>query len=144
MTAPASAMDIADHHTCAEACVQGLAARGAAQARDDDEAKRLLDSLRGRGNKVTEAWQKLVTTARHEAAGKRSYSPFDKDKTAGKALLYTVLDESAISRAARWPCSSRTRATVFPRSVPKDAFVLSRTKRSPSDTAMYDAPAGDT
>jgi hypothetical protein len=94
MTAPASAMDIADHHAYAEACVQALAARGAAQARDDDEAKRLLDSLRGRGNKVLEAWQKLVTTARHEAAGKRSYSPFDKDKTAGKALLYTVLDDN--------------------------------------------------
>ena len=94
LTAPASAMDIEDHHAYAEACVEALAARGAGQARDADEAKLLHDSLRGRGNKVLEAWQKLVTTARHDAAGKRSYSPFDKDKTAGKALLYTVLDDN--------------------------------------------------
>jgi hypothetical protein len=94
MTAPASAMAIGDHQAYAEACVQAIARRGAAQADDDDEAKRLLATLRGRGTKVIEAWQKLVTTARHEAAGKRSYSPFDKDKTAGKALLYTVLDEN--------------------------------------------------
>jgi hypothetical protein len=93
MTAPASAMDIAAHQAHANACIEAIAARGARQARDDDEAKRMRDSLRGRGNKVIEAWQKLVATARHEAAGKRSYSPFDKDKTAGKALLYTVLDD---------------------------------------------------
>jgi hypothetical protein len=94
MTAPASAMDIADHRAYAEACIQALAERGAGQARDDDEASRLLDTLRRRGNRVLEAWQKLVAIARHEAAGKRSYSPFDKDKTAGKALLYTVLDDN--------------------------------------------------
>jgi hypothetical protein len=93
MTAPASAMDIAAHHAHASACIEAIAARGARQARNDEEAIRLRDSLRGRGNKVVEAWQKLVATARHEAAGKRSYSPFDKDKTAGKALLYTVLDD---------------------------------------------------
>jgi hypothetical protein len=94
MTAPASAMDIADNRAYAEACIQALAERGAGQARDDDEASRLLDTLRRRGNRVLEAWQKLVGIARHEAAGKRSYSPFDKDKTAGKALLYTVLDDN--------------------------------------------------
>jgi len=33
--------------------------------------------------------------ARHEAAAKRQYSPYDKDKAAGKPLLFTVVDDNA-------------------------------------------------
>jgi hypothetical protein len=32
----------------------------------------------------------------------------------------------------------------FLRRVPKDGLLLTRTNRSPSDTGVYDAPAGDT
>ena len=94
MTAPASAMEIEAHRTYAEACVDALAERGGRQPRGNDDALEMQGSLQDRGNKVVEAWQKLVTIARHEAAGKRCYSPFDKDKTAGKALLYTVVDDN--------------------------------------------------
>jgi len=46
------------------------------------------------------------------------------------------MSRSAVSRATRWPRWSRIRATVLPRDVCKDGFVLTRTKRSPSDTAV--------
>ena len=94
MTAPTSAMEIETHRQYAEACVEALAERGGRQPRGNDDAIQMRESLRDRGEKVIEAWQKLVKVARHEAAGKRSYSPFDKDKTAGKPLLYTVIDDN--------------------------------------------------
>ena len=79
-----------------------MATRGADQARDDDESKRMRDSLRGRGNKVVEAWEKLVATARHEAAGKRSYSPFDKDKTAITEEILAFIKDAATKTPGKY------------------------------------------
>lgn len=53
----------------------------------------MTETLRDRGMKLLESWTKLIKEARDEAAAKRCYSPFDKDKTAGKPLLFTVIDE---------------------------------------------------
>ena len=94
LTPAASAMEIEAHRQYAEACVAALAELGGRQPRGNDDAIQMRESIRDRGDKVIEAWQKLVKIARHEVAGSRSYSPFDKDKTAGKALLYTVIDDN--------------------------------------------------
>ena len=93
MTAPAAAMDIETHRKLADECVEVLAKRGGEQCGDAEECARLTKGLRDRADKIIEAWQKLTKEARHEGGTKRSYSKFDKDKTAGKPLLFTVIDD---------------------------------------------------
>ncbi|HEX7602713.1 MAG TPA: helicase-related protein, partial [Polyangiaceae bacterium] len=95
MTPASAAMDIAAHHAGAEACVNALAKRGGDQNDEADDAARIAESLGDRGRKILETWEKLAREARHEAAAKRQYSPYDKDKTAGKPLLFTVVDDNA-------------------------------------------------
>jgi len=92
MTAPAAAMEIEAHRKLAEACVEVLAQRGARLALDQEDFAKAHDALRDRGMKIVEAWTKLVKEARHEAAAKRSYSEFDRDKSAGRPLLFTATD----------------------------------------------------
>ena len=94
MTPATAAMEIETHRKLAEACVEALATRGGNQTRDNEDFTKMTDALRDRGMKLIESWTKLVRTARHEAATKRSYSPYDKDKAAGKPLLFTVVDEN--------------------------------------------------
>lgn len=102
MTPPAGAMAIDAHRALAEACVKELADRGARHTTslEAEEITRLESSLRQRGLKLIDAWEKLVKTARDEGATKRAYSPFDRDKTAGKPLLYTVIDEQQPERGS--------------------------------------------
>jgi len=38
--------------------------------------------------------EKLVHEARHEAAARRCYSPYDKDRSAGRPLLFGITDEN--------------------------------------------------
>ncbi|MBK6692739.1 MAG: hypothetical protein IPG50_11095 [Myxococcales bacterium] len=94
MTPPSAAMDIEAHRKLAEACVEEIARRGGAQAEDNEDFAKVSQSLRDRGMKIVEAWTKLVKEARHEAAAKRSYSQFDRDKTAGRPLLWTAIDDN--------------------------------------------------
>jgi hypothetical protein len=94
MTPAAAAMDIEKHRKLAEACVEALAQRGGKQTHDTEEFTRMTDALRDRGIKLLDAWTKLVKVARHEAAAKRCYSPFDKDKAAGKPLLFAIIDDN--------------------------------------------------
>jgi hypothetical protein len=94
LTPSGAAMDIAKHRKLADACVEALAIRGGKQAKDSDDFAKMTDALRDRGMKLLESWTKLVTEARNEAAAKRCYSPYDKDKTAGKPLLFTVIDDN--------------------------------------------------
>lgn len=94
MTPAGAAMDIEAHRKVAEACIEALAARGGRLNDDADDATRARDALRSRGTKIVDAWTKLVKEARHEAAAKRSYSPYDRDKAAGKPLLFTAIDDN--------------------------------------------------
>ena len=94
MTPPAAAMDIETHRKLAEACIEVLAQRGGRLAQDNEDFTRTSDALRDRGMKILEAWTKLVKEARHEAAAKRSYSPYDRDKAAGKPLMFTAVDDN--------------------------------------------------
>jgi hypothetical protein len=93
MTPATSAMEIASHRTVAEACMQVLAERGAKQCGESADSERLAKALRDRATKTLDAWQKLTKVAREEGGTKRSYSKYDKDKTAGKALLFTPIDD---------------------------------------------------
>ncbi|MEI8258437.1 MAG: helicase-related protein, partial [Deltaproteobacteria bacterium] len=95
LTAAGAAMDIEAHHAVAEACVKILADRAARHSTrlEADDSERLAESVRDRGRKFIEAWEKLVKEAR-EAATKRSYSPYDRDKAAGKPLLFSPVDDN--------------------------------------------------
>jgi hypothetical protein len=93
MTPATAAMEIAAHRQLADACVQVLAERGAKQHGDAEDSERLAKALRDRATKVLEVWEKLTREARQEGGTKRSYSRFDKDKTAGKPLLFTIIDD---------------------------------------------------
>lgn len=93
MTPPAAAMEIDKHRKLAEACVDVLARRGSQDSEYEDDRQKLERELNDRGMKIVESWTKLVKEARHEAAAKRSYSPYDKDKSAGKPLLFTAVDD---------------------------------------------------
>lgn len=93
LTPPGAAMDIDKRRSLADACVEALATRGGRQGRDTDDATRLTSALRARGNKLIDAWEKLTKEARDEGATRRSYSRFDKDKSAGKPLMFTIVDD---------------------------------------------------
>ena len=93
LTAAASAMDIEQHRKLAEQCIAVLSKRGGDQAKGAGKHTRLTDSLHDRATKILEAWQKLTREAREEGASKRSYSRFDRDKTAGRPLLFTIVDD---------------------------------------------------
>jgi hypothetical protein len=94
LTPPSAAMEVQGYRTLVGACVTELAERGGRHVvLDGEDYERTVAALRDRGLKLIEAWEKLVKEAREEAATKRSYSPFDKDKTAGKPLLFTAVDE---------------------------------------------------
>jgi hypothetical protein len=93
LTPPAAAMTIETHRKLAEACAEVLAARGGRLAQDSEDFAKISKALLDRGMKIVEAWTKLVKEARHEAAAKRSYSPYDRDKAAGKPLLVTAIDD---------------------------------------------------
>ncbi|WP_437638738.1 DISARM system helicase DrmA [Sorangium sp. So ce854] len=97
MTPAAAAMEIGARRALAEACVEVIAERAGrhtAQLEGEDH-ERAVDALRRRGRKVVETWEKLVHEARHEAAARRCYSPFDRDKAAGRPLLFSVTDDNA-------------------------------------------------
>lgn len=95
MTPPRAAMDIEAHRKLAEACADALARRGGALTRDKQESDKTAKELRDRGMKIIDTWVKLVKEAKGESAAARSYSRFDKDKTAGKALLVSRTDADA-------------------------------------------------
>jgi hypothetical protein len=94
LTPATGAMEIDKHRPFVEANVQVLAARSGVQPDVQDHAQR-VESVRRRGMRILEAWEKLVKVARHEGATKRAYSKFDRDKEAGKPLLYSPIDDNA-------------------------------------------------
>jgi hypothetical protein len=94
MTPAGAAMEIQRHRSIAERAVRELTERGArhSSALSEEEVQRLTHALRDRGLKLVDAWEKLVAQA-IDGAARRSYSPLDKEKSAGKPLLFTTVDE---------------------------------------------------
>lgn len=94
MTPPSSAMLIEQHRDLGETAVRILAERGGAHASLSSAAHDLLvDELRKRGQDLLDAWETIVKEAREDAAAKRSYSRFDREKSAGKPLLFMVTED---------------------------------------------------
>ena len=97
MTPATAAMEIESHRALANDCVDAIAKRAGRHSSNiqGDDYTRTVAALDNRGHKLIEAWEKLVHEARHEAAGKRCYSPYDKDKSAGRPLLFGITDDNA-------------------------------------------------
>ncbi|MBX3226795.1 MAG: DISARM system helicase DrmA [Labilithrix sp.] len=93
LTPPEALRDLPAHRAFADACVEAIATRGSAfrDGMTKAEQELLRDTLRSRGRAILDAWQSIAADV---AAGKgaRAYSPYDKDKGAGKAVLYTALE----------------------------------------------------
>ncbi|MCD6499412.1 MAG: DISARM system helicase DrmA, partial [Deltaproteobacteria bacterium] len=90
LTKPSGAMRLGEYREVGERAVRLLAERGAALAGPHYEEVKA--ALMGRGRSLLDSWEVLIKEAR-EGAGSRSYSRFDKEKSAGSPLLYLVLDE---------------------------------------------------
>ncbi|MCC7543046.1 MAG: DNA/RNA helicase [Deltaproteobacteria bacterium] len=59
---------------------------------DDDAEKRIQDHVRSRGRNFLDAWERVIAAALG-GAGQRTYSPYDRSKHLGPALLYTATDD---------------------------------------------------
>jgi hypothetical protein len=90
LTKPVHAMLLGGHREVGDRAVGLLAERGASLSPDEYESMRF--TLTRRGKSLLDSWEVLVKQAR-DGAGTRSYSRYDKDKTAGNPLLYQVLDD---------------------------------------------------
>ncbi len=93
LTPPEGAMRLGEERKWAEEAVRRIADRAARQPGvrgGEDAAKR--DRLLALGKNLLDAWESLILDAKKGAAS-RSYSRFDRDKSAGKPILRTALDD---------------------------------------------------
>ncbi len=90
LTPPGAVMDLPDHFEIGDQASRRLAARAGLQPGVDHDAE--VAELEANSRDFFDAWKKIVLSTPDDAT-RRSYSPFDKDKKAGKPLLYTALDE---------------------------------------------------
>jgi hypothetical protein len=93
LTAPGAVMDLGSQRAHADEAASFLANRAGDQGGSGPEAAR-VERVRARCASLLDSWQHLMQEAREEAAAKRSYSRFDKDKSAGLPLLFTAMDSS--------------------------------------------------
>jgi hypothetical protein len=96
LTPPEGILDLRAHRQFADACVEAIAQRagGFRDGMPKEECEKLVDTLRSRGKAILDAWQGIADAA-HAGHGKRSYSPYDKDKAAGKPVLSPPVDAGA-------------------------------------------------
>lgn len=93
MTDPEAAMMLERYREMADRQVDVLARRAGAQPGvDGDRYRKEVESLTSMGRNLLDAWETLIREAK-EGAARRSYSRFDREKSAGKPLLHLVLDE---------------------------------------------------
>lgn len=94
MTPPSAAMDVENQRALVEQAVKGLADRAGIQpGLDTSSHDRVVDAMTKRGQNVIDAWISIVTESR-KGAGRRSYSPYDRARDAGKPLLFAPLDDN--------------------------------------------------
>jgi hypothetical protein len=94
MTAPTAAMDVEKNRAIVEQAVAALARRAGLQPGIDGATHDgTVAGVGKRGTNVVDAWISVVTESRREA-GRRSYSPYDRARDAGKPLLFTPLDDN--------------------------------------------------
>ncbi len=99
MTPAKSAMDIEAQPALVERCVKFLSTRSATHNLNVEADSQLPANVRKRGEKLVETWIKLVREARDKAS-KRSYSPYDGDKSAGTPLLFSPTDQDPLQATA--------------------------------------------
>jgi hypothetical protein len=92
MMPPRAAMSLEGHAEVADRAVELLAERAGLQPGVGGGYDRITGEVRARARNLLDAWKAIVTEARKHA-GSRGYSPLDRDRTAGKALLFTALEE---------------------------------------------------
>lgn len=93
LTSPRGAMNLPSQRQLADEAVRCIAARACSQPElDQDGQKRLEDEIRQRGANLLDTWTDLVTSTPDEPKQRR-YSKYDREKTGGKPLLFTILDE---------------------------------------------------
>ncbi|MEM9553685.1 MAG: DISARM system helicase DrmA [Acidobacteriota bacterium] len=93
MTPNAAAAAIRDRRELAEAAVHALKRRaGVHRSHDAQAVQRLEDDLQAMARRLVDTWERVVAEAERSAGG-RTYSPYDRDKRGGRALLHTVLDD---------------------------------------------------
>jgi len=95
MTPAGAAVRITPNRALAELAVEALAERAGRQnGLSAAEQTKLVDQVRTRGRALLDSWETIAKIAIQDTGNpKRSYSRFDKDKSAGKALLTLVTDE---------------------------------------------------
>ncbi len=93
LTPPTGAMNLPKNRALGDEAVASIAARAAAQPDLDHAAqKRLETEIRARGGNLLDTWADLVTSSAEEPKQRR-YSRYDRERTGGKPLLFTILDE---------------------------------------------------
>jgi hypothetical protein len=93
LTVPRGAMALPANRTLANDVVERIAARAASQPElSHDGQQRLEGDLRKRGENLLDTWTDLVRSTPGDPKQRR-YSKYDREKTGGKPLLFTPLDE---------------------------------------------------
>lgn len=93
LTPPRGAMALPKHRGVADEAVRRIAERAAMQpALEKSGQERLEKEITDRGGNLLDTWAELVTST-PEDPKQRRYSRYDREKTGGKPLLFTVLDE---------------------------------------------------
>jgi hypothetical protein len=99
LTPPEGAMDIGAYKTFATQCADFIADRAEGfREMSAGESARLKAEVRSRARSLLDAWQTIATAAR-SGQGKRAYSRYDRDKAAGKPILFTILDDDATAKS---------------------------------------------
>ncbi|HLV69002.1 MAG TPA: helicase-related protein, partial [Polyangiaceae bacterium] len=95
LTPPRGAMELPARRAVAEEAVRQIAERACSQPELDHAAhERLRQEVIQRAQNLLDVWTELVTSTPDDPKQRR-YSPFDREKTGGKPLLYPPLDENA-------------------------------------------------
>lgn len=89
LTAPGAVMELGAQRAHADEAASFLANRAGDHGGSGPERER-IDRVRARCASLLDSWQHLMLEAREQAAAKRSYSRFDKEKAAGLPLLFTA------------------------------------------------------
>jgi hypothetical protein len=93
LTPPKGVMTLPANRHLANAIVDQIAKRASMQPELQQEGqKKLEEELRARGQNLLDTWTDLVRSTPDDPKQRR-YSKYDREKTGGKPLLFTPLDE---------------------------------------------------
>jgi hypothetical protein len=102
MEPPGAANDLHAHRAEADRMVERLVKRALhhRQWHDKEAEERIESYVRTRGKSFLDSWEKVIAGARLET-GKRTYSPLERGKNDGPALLFSATDEAPADHDAK-------------------------------------------